>query len=284
MKNSENVHESAAEEFRESESLPGIETTKRFKENDMTIIEDESTELKQDSQGSEEKISSKSSSSSSESNSSTTTTNSEEKISSKSSSSSSESNSGTTTTNSEEKISSKSSSSSSESNSSCDSTHSEKIISTQNDKPDTLNLFQVSKIDAKESIFLKQGTSKIKKTSEFLQINFKEPAIQEEKQEQSDIFKKKCRLCYLEDEEWIDVGIGEFYLKDDNVYFVRDMLKTIILTFPAHKTPLEKNKNTLIFTAKSRKSQGEGFELVNRKYKAEFSTVESLNTLLLKIE
>ncbi|ELA41705.1 uncharacterized protein VICG_01209 [Vittaforma corneae ATCC 50505] len=136
-----------------------------------------------------------------------------------------------------------------------------------------------------KNIFTEPGTSKVKKESTFLKMDLNK-RIEEKKdnvKETGSDFIAKCKLAYFEDEEWTDVGWGEIHLKDGYFYFIRDFLKTVILKFCADKGHFKKEEACIVFKAKGKKSLGNSFEIVERKYKAEFENkkliVEFLNKL-----
>lgn len=91
----------------------------------------------------------------------------------------------------------------------------------------------------KKNIFDSPGSNKIKRESNFLQskiVQKKESKLTEENKPAAD-FSINCKLYYLEEEnkEWIDVGPGEILIKEEYFYFIRDVLKTVVLSFPFKK-------------------------------------------------
>lgn len=147
-------------------------------------------------------------------------------------------------------------------------------------------IFDKKKINtSNKNIFAEPGTSKTKKESLFLKMNLNESmegkkgSINETKSD----FVAKCKLAYFEDEEWADVGWGEIHLKDGQFYFIRDFLKTVILKFYAEKADFKKEEDYIVFKAKGRKSLGDSFEIVERKYKAEFDNVKLIPEFLNKL-
>jgi len=128
------------------------------------------------------------------------------------------------------------------------------------------------------SIFTKTGATKTKKASAFLQMDASRPSNATLAPQNSDTqpkaesydFQAKGRLAYLEDSEWIEVGQGTAFLKDHCFYFIRDFLNVGILKLPTDQTEFKKTAEGATFTAKTRRSLGDTFEVVDREYKLDF--------------
>lgn len=149
-----------------------------------------------------------------------------------------------------------------------------------------------------KNIFDSPGSNKIKRESNFLQSRIL-TNTQKKEDKPAVEFSISCKLYYLEEEskDWIDVGPGEILVKDGYFYFVRNVLKTVVLAFPLKPRSDEKNSrsgqthvfkregSSIIFNAKSKKSiENSSFEIVERTYKASFETEKGVEQTLDRLK
>lgn len=141
------------------------------------------------------------------------------------------------------------------------------------DQPlESKHLFPLNKISelAKTNIFTKTGSERIKKPSTFLQTSFVETQKKTPVEIKDSLFTQTAKISYLEDDEWIQFGDGEVRVMDNRFLFIRNSFKTVLLNFEYKSTTFKEKDDFVFFEAKSRKSTGNNFEIVNRKYKIEF--------------
>lgn len=137
-----------------------------------------------------------------------------------------------------------------------------------------------------ESIFSKPGVQKQKKDSSFLSKSYAEDTDNATKVERSEGEKSKthwhkgCRLSYFEEGDCMDIGAGEAHIRDHSLVFVRDLFKAVILNVPCKSTEFKREKHSVFFRAKSRKSTGESFEIAEREYVMEFHNEDAAEELL----
>ena len=123
---------------------------------------------------------------------------------------------------------------------------------------------------SKTNIFTKAGSDRVKKKSTFLEPKFFEKEAGAKSRARSSGFERSCKMFYLEEEEWIELGSGSVRVVDSRFIFVRNCFKTVLLNFNCRDATFVEEDGHVCFTAKSRRSTEDGFEVVDRRYRILF--------------
>lgn len=145
-----------------------------------------------------------------------------------------------------------------------------------------------------ESIFSRPGVQKQKKDSSFLSggctrsadvtDNASRAATKPPDGQVKKHWTRSCRLSYFEGGDCIDIGTGEAHIKNHSLVFVRDLFKVVILNFPCRNTEFKNEKHLVFFRAKSKKSTGDSFEIVEREYAMEFHNESAVDEFLGEVK
>ncbi|KAI5152488.1 hypothetical protein ENBRE01_2867, partial [Enteropsectra breve] len=165
------------------------------------------------------------------------------------------------------------------------------------------NIFK-AKIDSvtttNENIFFQKGQRKENKKSSFLDPNFvKNKQEDESKSKPQGETKKtqdqdskslpekrvfKATLSYLDEDEWIYFDKGEIILDKKRFIFVGKTTASVLLNFEYKEKQFSEAARHILFEAQGRKSNGEGFVLVTRKYQIVFSNAGDEKEFLSEIK
>lgn len=138
------------------------------------------------------------------------------------------------------------------------------------------------------NIFTISAKEKVKKPSGFLKSQFIEaPKTRKSLPEDAPVecgFSAAASLSYFDSEEWIPVGDGQVKLLKNRFVFIRKCFSTVILDFDYTKVEFTSKDDFILFTARSKKSTGKGFEFVNRNYRLAFNTSSKIEDFWVNIK